>query len=297
VDQIKKTIHDTENHISILSRYVKQTEDTLGLGLQALYKVSEAPVEAYLFSLSSSADSLKMDKYLRALLEYHSELTKTYKHQLALERSDERNLVRNRIQWQQSISEEEKKKEKVKKLRNAEQARLKSTVNQKVTCQKSITEIEKRSKLIQSLIDKLERERQVLSYGKSKYRMLKGKLRLPVQGKVVSLFKERGQNGIEVEVSIGAQIRAVLSGKVLYADWFKGFGNLMIIDHGDGIFTISGNCSRLMKKRGDIVPEGEVIAWMGNSELDQVPSFYFEIRHWGKSQDPLEWISSYKKSP
>jgi septal ring factor EnvC (AmiA/AmiB activator) len=52
-----------------------------------------------------------------------------------------------------------------------------------------------------------------------------------------------------------------------------------------------------MKKRGDIVPEGEVIAWMGNSELDQVPSFYFEIRHWGKSQDPLEWISSYKKSP
>lgn len=294
---IKRRIRDTENQIFILVRDMKQTEDKLSSGLQALYKVSRIPLEAYLFSLSSCADLLKMDKYLCVLVEHHSELTKTYKHELSLKISDKKKLVQNRIQWQQSISEEEKKKEKIRKLRKAEQAKLKSTVNQKAICEKSITEMEKRNRLIQSLIAKLERQRRLLSYGESKYETIKGKLRLPVQGKVVSLFRERGQNGIEIEASIGTPVRAILPGKVVYADWFKGFENLIIIDHGDGILTISGNCSKLIKKRGDTVSEGEVIARVGNSESDRTPSFYFEIRHRGKPQDPLEWISNYKKNP
>jgi septal ring factor EnvC (AmiA/AmiB activator) len=120
--------------------------------------------------------------------------------------------------------------------------------------------------------------------------MLKGKLRLPVQGKVVSLFKERGQNGIEIEALLGVTVRAVLPGKVVYADWFKGFWNLMIIDHGNRIHTISVNCSKLIKKRSDTVSGGEVIARVGDSESDRVPSFYFGIRQRGKAQDPLEWI-------
>ena len=297
LDQIKRRICDTENHIVILARDAKQTENKFGSGLQALYKMSQVAPEAYLFSGSSSADLLRMDKYLCVLVEHNAQLTRTCKHELALKRSDERKLVENRIRVHQSISGEEKKKEKIRKLRNAEQAKLKSTVNQKAIYQRSITEMEKGGRVIQSLIKKLERERRVLSYKKSKYGILKGKLKLPVQGKVVGLFKKRGQNGIEIEAPTGAPVRAVLPGKVLYADWFKGFGNLMIIDHGDGIFTISGNCSALLKKRGDAVSEGEVIARVGDSESDRVPSFYFEIRHRGKPQDPLEWIARYKKSP
>ena len=297
LDHIKRRIRDTENQIFILVRDKKQTEDKLSSGLQTIYKVSRVPLEAYLFSLSSCGDFLKVDKYLRALVEHHTELTKAYKHELVLIINDKRKLFRNRIQWQQSIYEEEKKKEKIRKFRKAEQAKFKSTVNQKAICEKSITEMEKRGRLIQSLIDKLERERRVLSYGKSKYGMLKGKLRLPVQGKVVSLFKEREQNGIEIKASIGAPVRAILPGKVVYADWFKGFENLIIIDHGDGMLTISGNCSKLIKKRGDTVSEGEVIAQIAGSESDGDSRLYFEIRHQGKPQDPLEWISNYKKSP
>jgi len=252
--------------------------------------VNRVPPEVYLFSLSSGADSLKTDKYLRVLVEHHAQLTETYKHELALKRAEERKLLENRVQMHQSISQEENKKEKIRKLRNAEQARLKSTASQKAICERSITEIEKRSKLIQSLIGRLERERRSLSYKKLKYAMLKGKLRLPVQGKVVSLFKERGQNGIEIEAPTGAPVRAVLPGKVVYADWFKGFGNLMIIDHGDGIYTISGNCSRPGKKSGDTVSAGEVIGQIRSSESDGKSRLYFEIRHQGKPQDPMKWI-------
>ena len=135
LEQMQRRMRDTENQIFILARDVKQTEDGLSSDLQTLYKLSRVPLEAYLFSLSSGSDLLKMDKYLCVLVEHHAQLTKAYKHELALKRSDERKLVWNRIQWQLSISEEEKKKEKVRKLRNAEQARLKAMVNQKAISQ------------------------------------------------------------------------------------------------------------------------------------------------------------------
>jgi septal ring factor EnvC (AmiA/AmiB activator) len=292
--QIKRRIRDTENDIFNLTRNVKQAEDKRSLGLQTLYKMSQVTSEAYLFGLSSSVDLPKMDRYLRVLIEHHARSTKTYKNELALKHSDEGKLARDRIQWQQSISEEEKRKEALRKLWNVEQAKLKSTVNQKATYEKSIIDMEKGSKAIRSLINKLERERRVLSYKKSEPRILKRKLRLPVHGKVVSLFKERGRNGIEIESSMGAPIRAILPGKVIYADWFKGFENLMIIDHGDEIFSVSGNCSKLLKKRGDTVSEGEIIAQIGSSESDGDSRLYFEIRHKGKPQDPLKWITGGK---
>jgi septal ring factor EnvC (AmiA/AmiB activator) len=293
--QIKRKIGDTENDIFNLTRNVKQAEDKRSLGLQTLYKMSQVTPEAYLFGLSSSVDLPKMDRYLRILIDHHAQLTRTYQHKLALKHIDEEKLVRNHIQWQQSISEEEKRKDAVRKLWNVEQARLRLTVNQKATCQELIAEMEKRSKAIQSLISKLDRERRILSYKKSQPEIVKGKLRLPVQGKVVSLFKERGQNGIEIESSVGAPVRAILPGKVIYADWFKGFENLMIIDHGDEIFSVSGNCSKLLKKRGDTVSGGEIIAQIGSSESGGESRLYFEIRHKGKAQDPLKWISGEKR--
>jgi septal ring factor EnvC (AmiA/AmiB activator) len=109
---------------------------------------------------------------------------------------------------------------------------------------------------------------------------------------VISSFKEKGQNGVEIKAPMGAEIRAVLPGKVLYADWFKGFGNIVIIDHGDHTFTVSGYCSELLKKSGDVVSQGEVIALVGSSGSLKGPCLYFEIRRHGKPQDPVEWLSN-----
>ena len=124
----------------------------------------------------------------------------------------------------------------------------------------------------------------------------KGKLSPPVHGNVISLFKEKGQNGIEIKAPLGTEVRAVLPGKVLYADWFKGFGNVMIIDHGDQTFTVSGYCSQLLKKAGDLVSQGEAIALVGSAGSLKGPCLYFEIRHKGKPQDPMEWISHLGQS-
>ena len=93
-----------------------------------------------------------------------------------------------------------------------------------------------------------------------------------------------------------AEVRAILPGKVLYADWFKGFGNMVIIDHGDHTFTVSAYCSRLLKKEGDTVSQGETIARVGSAGSLKGPCLYFEIRHRGKPQDPMDWILNPEKA-
>ena len=172
---------------------------------------------------------------------------------------------------------------------------MKSIQNQKVVYQRVIGELGNRAKELQGFIEKLEKEKAVLAYGKPKGELVKGKLSLPVQGKVISLFKEKGQNGIEIKAPVGTEIRAVLPGRVLYADWFKGFGNLVIIDHGDHIFTVSGYSSQVLKKEGDTVAQGEPIALVGSAGSLKGPCLYFEIRHNGKPEDPIQWIPQLDK--
>jgi septal ring factor EnvC (AmiA/AmiB activator) len=219
----------------------------------------------------------------------------TYHQQVNLKERYQRELIQDQLQSQRNISEIEKKKAEITKVSGEKRALLKSIQNQKVVYQKVIQELEERGKDLQNLVEKLERQKSLLAHTKPKHDTVKGKLASPVQGKVISLFKEKGQNGIEIRAPIGAEVRAILSGKVLYADWFKGFGNIIIIDHGDHTFTVSGYCSELLKKPGDEVAQGETIALVGTAGSLKGPCLYFEIRHNGKPQDPMEWLSRLER--
>ena len=291
LSQTRERLHQTKHQIAILSKEGEQSKEELFFRLTALYKLGRVPLEGLLLTSQSYPDLLRLDKYLRVIIDYDARLVEAYRSQVALKERYQAELTQDQFRWQRSISEIERKKEEITKVSAEKRELLKSIQNQKVVYQKVILELEERAKELQVFVDKLEREKSLLAYGKVKPDALKGKLALPVQGKVISAFKERGQNGIEIKASMGAEIRAVLSGKVLYADWFKGFGNIVIIDHGDRTFTVSGYCSELLKKPGDVVSQGEVIALVGSSGSLKGPCVYFEIRHHGKPQDPVEWLS------
>ena len=292
--QLTKTqekLRQTSHQILTLSKGMEHTKEELFSRLIVLYKTGRVPVEGLLLTSQSYPDLLRLDKYLRVIIDYDARLVETYRYQVVLKERYQEELIQDQFQWQQNISEIEKKKKEITKVSGEKRALLKSIQNQKVVYQKVLLELEERTKELQMLVGKLEREKSLLAYGKSKYETLKGKLILPVRGEVLSLFKEKGQNGIEIKAPMRAQIRAVLSGKVLYADWFKGFGNIVIIDHGDHTFTVSGYCSELLKKPGDAVSEGEAIALVGSAGSLKGPCLYFEIRQHGKPQDPMEWLS------
>jgi septal ring factor EnvC (AmiA/AmiB activator) len=289
--QTQERLRQTKHQILLLNKGMEHTKEELFFRLVALYKMGRIPTEGLLLTSQSYLDLLRLDKYLRVIIDYDAHLVKTYRYQVTLKERYQEELTQDQIQWQRNISEIEKKKKEITKVSGEKRDLLKSIQNQKVVYQKLIEELEERAKGLQAFIDKLEKEKSLLAYGKTKNEDFKGKLTPPVHGKVISLFKEKGQNGIEIKAPMGAEIRAVLSGKVLYADWFKGFGNIVIIDHGDHTFTVSGYCSEVLKKPGDAVSQGEAIALVGSTGSLKGPCLYFEIRYHGKPQNPMEWLS------
>jgi septal ring factor EnvC (AmiA/AmiB activator) len=295
LNQTRERLHQTKNQITMLSKGMERTKEALFSRMTALYKMGRIPPEIFLLTSQPYVDLLRIDKYLRVIIDFDARLVDTYRYQMALKERYQEELTQDQFQWQQNISDVEKKKEEIKKVRERKRALLKSIQDQRVVYQKVIGELEERAKELQTLIGKLEQEKSLFAYGKPKYETLKGKLNPPVQGKVISFFKERGQNGIEIKAPIGTEIKAVLSGKILYADWFKGFGNVVIIDHGDHTFTVSAYCSQLLKKVGDTISQGDTIALVGSAGSLKGPCLYFEIRHRGRPQDPLNWISHLDK--
>ena len=291
LSRTREKLHQTKRQIALLGAGMERTKEELFSRLIALYKMGRVRKEGLLLTSQSYPDLLRLDRYLRVIIDYDARLVETYRYQVVLKERYQEELIQDQLQWQRSISEIEKKKKGVTEVSGEKRVLLKSIQNQKVVYQKVILELEERAKELQIFVDKLEQEKSLRAYGKQKYEIVRGKLTPPVQGKVISSFKEKGQNGVEIKAAIGAEIRAVLSGKVLYADWFKGFGNIVIIDHGDHTFTVSGYCSELLKKSGDAVSQGEAIALVGSSGSLKGPCLYFEIRRHGKPQDPMEWLA------
>lgn len=126
----------------------------------------------------------------------------------------------------------------------------------------------------------------------------KGRLKWPVKGELGGRFgatrAEGGATwkGVFIRAAEGQEVRAVAGGKVAFADWLRGFGNLMIVDHGDGYMSVYGNNEALYKSPGDDVSAGEAIASVGASGGVDESGLYFEIRYRGQAQDPARWIAA-----
>jgi septal ring factor EnvC (AmiA/AmiB activator) len=127
----------------------------------------------------------------------------------------------------------------------------------------------------------------------------KGLLIMPVKGRIVHLFgpyRNKKYNvtnfrsGIDIKAEKGEPIRAVFKGRVIYASWFKGYGNMIIIDHGKNYYTIYAHLEETFKSKGDTVETREVIATVGDTGSFEGAKLYFEVRHHGKPQNPLEWL-------
>lgn len=127
-----------------------------------------------------------------------------------------------------------------------------------------------------------------------------GLLKMPVNGKVISKYGKyvesrsgvsNFRNGIEIQSRQGAPIHAVFSGQTIYSSWLKGYGNVVIIAHGENFHTVYAHAEELFRSKGEPVETGEVIATVGDTGSMHGPSLYFEIRYQGNPIDPLEWIN------
>jgi septal ring factor EnvC (AmiA/AmiB activator) len=128
---------------------------------------------------------------------------------------------------------------------------------------------------------------------------MRGRLGWPADGRVVEEFGARVnprfgtktfRNGIDIDAVEGSGVHAVYAGHVLYTGWFRGYGNLIIVDHGNEYYTLYAHVADIKVAEGDDVKQGQVIATVGDTGSLQGPRLYFEVRYQGKPQDPAQWL-------
>ena len=130
---------------------------------------------------------------------------------------------------------------------------------------------------------------------KINFAKLKKKLKLPVKGKVIYKYNAKRSDtgtkwkGLFIKAKEGSDVKSVAAGQVVFSDWLRGFGNIIIIDHGKSYMSLYGNNDSLLKQKGEYIKGGEVVALSGNSGGNKYNGLYYELRHNGKPFNPLKW--------
>jgi murein hydrolase activator len=133
------------------------------------------------------------------------------------------------------------------------------------------------------------------SFSGISFSSLRGKLKLPVRGEIMNRFgSARADSGVSwkgifIKASEGAEVKSIASGRVVFADWMRGFGNLVIVDHGGGYMSLYGNNQAMFKHVGETVNAGDTLAAVGNSGGNESNGLYYELRNQSKPFDPLSW--------
>ena len=127
---------------------------------------------------------------------------------------------------------------------------------------------------------------------------LRGKLAFPVAGEIIARYGQSRDSGgpawkgLFIRARNGQEVRSVASGEVVFSDWLRGFGNLLIVDHGGGYLSLYSNNESLYKQAGTRVRAGDAVASVGNTGGQEESGLYFELRHLGKPFDPMTWVSA-----
>ena len=236
-------------------------------------------------------------RYLESLARHEGEMVRGYSEDL-------RELGRRQARLhalERKLAEEEKRvlrnRSKLAASKKEKQKLLASVQRERETYERVLKDLRKSSARLAKLMR--EREASAAYSSSADFRKLKGRLPWPVPGLVTIPYGSQKdprfnttivRNGITIEGDEEELARSVHGGKVVYADWFKGYGQLVIVNHGGGYHTLYANLSDIFLKIGDIIDNKTQIGRIGTSGLVDSPSLYFEIRYKGRPLNPSQWL-------
>jgi septal ring factor EnvC (AmiA/AmiB activator) len=289
IQRAERELGQTGAQIDGLSHLVKQR-------LVALYKGGEIPLAQSIFTPGPAADVANDFVYLQRIVEHDRELLGGYQLRLNHQSQNLQNLAALRKKQLTLKQEMEKERREMVQLTKMKEDLLLRVRKDKNSLSQQLAELQGRAKRIDGLIRNFEttRSRQTAAPGTA-FSGQKGKLSWPINGRVRIPFGNSRHpdlgtpyqsHGIEIEVSGDLPVKSVWSGKVVFANAFKGYNNLLIIDHGDSYYTLYAQAASLSCKVGDKVSQGQVVAQTDGS----TGRFYFEIRKGGNPLDPKQWL-------
>jgi septal ring factor EnvC (AmiA/AmiB activator) len=291
-------IAGTDKNLKALEAERKALSKRLRSRLKAMYKMRKGGALKVLFSSETSKDLGRRYKYMAMIMETDSKLIEVSERNLL-----KLNAEKKRLEGLKSdLAREEKKlrvakKDAETKLKDKKKL-LKEVKRKKTKHLKLVKEFEGAKAELTDLISRLRKKS--LRGLTGEFAAMKGRLVMPVKGKVVSFYGKvkhpkfqtvTFNNGIVIKAPFGSKIKSVYKGKVVYVGWLKGYGQVMIIDHGDGFYTLYGHLYKLLKKRGETVKAGTEVGLVGDSGPQDTAGLYFEVRQGGIPRDPLAWIA------
>jgi septal ring factor EnvC (AmiA/AmiB activator) len=292
--RVTKELNEGQAKLAELENALSEVEDRLGRRLDAFYKYAKRGY-VRLLATSKGLDVLrKRIKYLKAIMKNDLTLMNTM--------ADLQQQYRQQIL---GVKDKLLELNRLQKTENSSMASLKEDIDKRVILlmkihkekefyQTAVKELGMAAQNLKETILKLDKKRE----GKllplpDNFEESKGKLPLPLNGKIVRDESGSGQNGskgIFVEAPSGAKVKAVFPGRVDFSGALKGYGQVIVINHGSRYFTVSAQLARRYKEAGESVKAGDVIGSLPEIKSMERSSLYFEIRQGAGNLDPLKWL-------
>lgn len=301
--KINKTkISDLEQKITLADNHLEGQTKILGKRLRAIYKEGSMFPVKVLFSSENFNDLIQRVKYMNLVTEYDSKVFGKYNARLNQFEEEKKALLKARAKLEQLEKDTVKNKEAINKRKNEKSKFLKKLKKEKSFSIKVKKELMMASKDLNGLISNLE-EKLVSGQGLDIVDK-KGRLLYPVSGKVLNKFgKKRDKhydtfivyNGIDIKAEKGTPVRSIFNGKVLYANELKGYGNLIIVGHGNEYHSLYGHLDEIITKVGRTVRSGQIIGRSGDTGSLVGETLYFELRHKGNPIEPTTWFKTAKR--
>jgi len=282
----------------------------VGDRLVTIYKEGKTPYLKVLMASQDYHDFLKQYSYLRRVTQRETDLLNNYENGVGALEDKSTKLEETKAVLISDRNELKGKLNEIGLEKHKKDVLLARIRNEKVTYEQTIQELEESSQKLQTLIKKLEKKRSQgrppnnktdeRSGGQGISRN-RGKLNWPVEGTLVSRFGLQRhpkfdtyvyRKGIEIGSFQGNAIRSVYEGQVAYADWFPGYGMVIILDHGENYYSLYAHLAKLLVSVSDRVKKNQVIGEIGDTGISEGNRLYFELRQGEQPVDPLSWLKA-----
>jgi septal ring factor EnvC (AmiA/AmiB activator) len=297
--QLDQQRHDLESQIAAIASNVAREKAFLRKRLAVLYRLGGLSYLRLLLSIDDRRDPVQAVSMLGFLVSRDARAVARF--QSAGEQLRARNAEladrQQRLAGVRRIVEQRQKE--MASARAKKERMLASLRSEGSHSEQKLAELEEKAKRLEHLLDVLSRQNGTAAVAAIDIRTVQGALAWPVQGRIIEHFGKQTNakfstvtfnNGLKIAAAPGAEVRSVFAGTVLFSQWFKGYGNLVILDHGNRVFSLYGNLKSPAVAVGDRVNAGQTIASVGESEAAHSGYLYFEIRQDNKPEDPQKWL-------
>lgn len=285
--------------------------------LTSLYKAGELGAVRMFFSAESFPQMAENIRYMRSVLEQDKRIFAEYSQKIEELRQLKLRLEQDAARKEHLKGNIASKKKEIEQDKQKKASYLSQVREDRKGYETSLKVLQANAAKLQAMLDRLEaqsRRKAAQKHDSTAQRKplpelppvpdrgfasQKGRMRMPVKGAIIETFGKHKHpdfnsftfsKGLVIAAPIGTEIRSIYEGTVIFADYFKGYGNMIIVDHGGGYFSLYAYASRITRKVGAEIAKGDTVAVVGDVDSAKGPALYFEIRHQGKPVDPSGWV-------